>query len=393
MLTNEIREFYGISPVNDAWRKLQVKGLYNGFIFVDDQNVIRKQIRIDSGADFFYQEIDYEIQLSEDLRIIGKRGKDNPLTYASISKIKPVNKYLSISKVILELRNLKNGIELFSEYNHNWKSVTDAIKFLEEKMLYPTAFDSEQIAEYLHRKKAVNQKVRSGDIFRIKLSKGKFGYGRVIADLSKFTRYDTGIVSEWPVDIRGRCLFNDIIVSLAWVDYFLVVSDNPYLTYDNLKQYRTTPSVLVSDLYITHETYKIVGRCEIDTSSFDVPMGLDTYYQYAPICHIFKWGGCVVTFKPDEYIAKTGVPVRPEKYKTNMAAGNFPLEIFIQSSIEGKTDFSYLSRADLRESFFLKLRKIISKNLEFDIDSGDYDGFANKYGFMTKSDILAFTTE
>jgi hypothetical protein len=394
MLTNSIRRHFGIKEIDKSWKRLEVKDLWQGHLLVDNANIVQKLIYPIKENEFSYREVDYEVELNSDFKILGKRGKVQPLTASTFLKIKPEGKSFNVDETTLKLINHSNGVQLLNEYDLNWTSEKEVLDFLNEKISNPSKFDKEDLNTYLNRKKQVNQKVKQGDIFRVKLAKGKFAYGRVIADLIKFMKYDTGIISKWEVDWRGRNIFNEMIVNQTLVDYYLIITDNPNLKYNDLKKYKTTSSVSISEWFIKHEAYIIVDNAEIDPSSFDLPMSIDTYYQYVPICHIFKWGGCVVTFDPDKKVEKQkGIIVKEDQNYYN-GLDNKSTEYYINSCIQGKPNYAFLNnRGDLRYSECTDLKKIISKYLDFDINDNDYDSFANKYGFMDRQKILAFTKE
>lgn len=395
MLTNELRKFYGIKLLDEAWKKLPVKGMKGTYVLVDDENVIQKFILPKSGQYLHYREVDYCIQLSADNKVIGKKGKVQPLSYAVIDRIKPANKYFDVTDSSLLLQNSDNGISLFDIGNHVWGSVEKILIFLKRVAEKPTQFEKEEIDAFLNRPKRIPQKVVQGAIFRVKIGQNRFVYGRIIADLTKFLRVDMGIVSEWKVDFRGLNILGSGMWPQILVDFFLLVTDNPYLTNEDLKMYGTTPSLIQSEERILQGGYRLVDQCEIQTASFDIPMAIDTFYHFTPVCHIFKWGAAVVTFKANKALLGEISLCNPVSYSSIHSKKAKPyqsLEGFISTTINGDTDYSYITdRGDLREPLLKQAREIIIENLGFDINSGDYNGFAKKYGFMTKEEILAFS--
>lgn len=62
---------------------------------------------------------------------------------------------------------------------------------------------------------------------------------------------------------------------------------------------------------------------------------------------------------------------------------------FIHSFINKNPDFRATDiYGDLREVLFSETRRLISENIGFDIDSGDYDAYAIKFGYLTKAEII-----
>ena len=64
-------------------------------------------------------------------------------------------------------------------------------------------------------------------------------------------------------------------------------------------------------------------------------MGLDTYFDYNPVCHIFKWGGGVVTFKPDKKVEKLiGICIKDDRTYYRGPYGR-SADHYIKSCIDG----------------------------------------------------------
>jgi len=121
-------------------------------------------------------------------------------------------------------------------------------------------------------------------------------------------------------------------------------------------------------------------------------MHWETYYQYIPISHIFKWGAGISTFQPVKRLEKLTELTYPLNYNAINLGIIEGLDGFLTSCIAGTPNFKYVtSNGDLREPLFSEVRKIISNNIGFDIDTNNYDDFAKTFGFMTKAEILAFS--
>ena len=83
MLTNSIREHYQIKPIKPDWKEFELKNSYGSKVLIDNKNVLQKFIMDNSDKDSIsYREIDYNIQLTSDFKIIGKTGKSKGLSYS-----------------------------------------------------------------------------------------------------------------------------------------------------------------------------------------------------------------------------------------------------------------------------------------------------------------------
>lgn len=121
-------------------------------------------------------------------------------------------------------------------------------------------------------------------------------------------------------------------------------------------------------------------------------MDWETYYQYKPISHIFKWGTGIKTFEPVKRLEKLIELTYPMNYNPINLRITEQLDGFLTSCLSGTPNFKYVSsNGDLREPLFSEVREIISKKINFNIDAHDYDAFAKQFGFMTKEEILTFT--
>jgi len=393
MLTNNIREHYQIKPIKSDWKELELKNGYGSKVLIDKKNVLQKFIMDNSDKDSIsYREIDYNVQLTSDFRIIGKTGKSKGLSYSVLEKIKPANKYFSVSSNSIDLYNFDNDINVLFDYNLKLKSVKDVIKYIEKRIENTTDFEKEEFIKYINSKRQKKQPIKSGDIFRIKLNNHQFAYGRVIFDLDKFRNYKPAFVSELNVGFRNSLIFDKVLMAPSLIDLYLLKTDNPYLKPTDLKSLSTTPSLIKNSELIKSNTFQVIGNLPIDISSFDVPMAWDTFYQYKPISHIFKWGAGIKTFEPVKRLEKLTELTYPINYKPINLRTIEELDGFLNSCLLGEPNFKYVSsNGDLREPLFSEVRKIISKNIKFDVDKNDYDKFAKQFGFMTKAEILAFT--
>ena len=393
MLTNSIREHYQIKPIKPDWKELELKNGYGSKILIDKKNVLQKFIMDNSDKDrISYREIDYNIQLTDDFKIIGRTGKSKGLSYSILEKIKPANKYFSVSSNSIDLYNFDNNINILFDYNLTLKSAKDVIKYIEKRIKNTSSFEKEEFEKYVSTQKQKRQAIKSGDIFRIKLNNRQFAYGRVIFDLDKFRNYKPAFVSELNVGFRGSLIFDKVLMTPLLIDLYLFKTDNPFLKPNDFNALKTTPSLIKNSELIKNNTFQIIGNTPIDLSSFDIPMDWETYYQYKPISHIFKWGAGIKTFEPVKQLEKLSELTYPMNYNPINLRAIEELDGFLTTCLSGTPNFKYVSsNGDLREPLFSEVRKIISKKINFNIDANDYDTFAKQFGFMSKEEILTFT--
>ena len=393
MLTNSIREHYQIKPIKSDWKEYELKNGYGSKVLIDKENILQKFIMDNSDkGNISYREIDYNVQLTSDFKIISKTGKSKGLSYSALEKIKPANKYLRISSNSIDLYNYDNNINILFDYNLSLKGAKDVTEYLEKRIKNTNQFEKEEFEKYISTKKQKRQIIKSGDIFRIKLCNRQFAYGRVIFDLDKFRNYKPAFISELNVGFRDSLIFDKVLVTPSLIDFYLFKTDNPYLNPKDFDALKTTPSIIKNSELIKNNTFQIIGNTAIDLSSFDIPMDWETYYQYKPISHLFKWGAGIKTFEPVKRLEKLTELTYPMNYNPINLGAVEEFDGFLTSCLSGTPNFKYVStNGDLREPLFSEVREIISKNINFNIDKNEYDKFANQFGFMTKAEILTFT--
>ena len=92
MLTNNIREYYKIKPIKSDWKEFELKKAYGCKVLIDKKNVLQKLIMDNSDlGNISYKEVDYNVPLTSDFKIITKTGKLKGLSYSVLEAIKPSN--------------------------------------------------------------------------------------------------------------------------------------------------------------------------------------------------------------------------------------------------------------------------------------------------------------
>lgn len=159
---------------------MELKNGHGSKVLIDKKNVLQKFIMDNTDKiSISYREIDYNIQLSSDFKILGKTGKLKGLTYSALEMIKPANKYFDVSSTNIDLYNFDNDINVLFDYNLNLKSAKDVIKYIEGRIKNTSIFEKQEFQRYTDNRKQKRQRIKSGDIFRIKLCNRQFAYGRI----------------------------------------------------------------------------------------------------------------------------------------------------------------------------------------------------------------------
>lgn len=258
-LTNEQRKCFALLPVEPGWTRIEPKpSPYDAHttIVYADGTLARKIIQT---GDNLYHEFEISQPLSDDLRYIlpkTSRGKPAPLTAASISKRTGVgmgisfcrhktgNSYIDIFSHASERSYYTNdceplvteGIADFEAWVETWRAET-------------TAEDLADIVAFAAQPRR-HQKFREGDVFRFKLSRRLWGYGRLILD------YDRMRKTKEP--------FWDTLFGKPMVcGVYHIATEDPHISVERLRDLPSLPSGHMMDNKLFYGELEIIGHIPI----------------------------------------------------------------------------------------------------------------------------------
>lgn len=273
-LTNHQRACLGLSPVDASWRLLALPrskyDVYDTYAFVDDTaKTIRKVIlEADMYLDsFFFHEYDVNEVLSDDGEyILPKTAKGKPvkLTAATLNKKPGVGVYLSCYGGNMVVGNYTTQ----QSYWHNgYDKDADAYdsqeafrQWMDIWCAETTQNDLIDVQAFAARQR-VNVKCGEGDFFRFKLNRRLYGYGRIVLDIRAMRKAG---VKFWDC-YMGKPLIAGV---------YHVVTDNPRLTPDDLRDLPMLPAGAIMDNVFYYGEYPIIGHEPIneDTVTVDYPV-------------------------------------------------------------------------------------------------------------------------
>lgn len=279
-LTNEQRKCFGLLPVESTWTLVELKASpyedFQTYAYIDG-TVIRKCILC--GRDRFAE---YELceQLSEDGKyLLPKTTKGKPVLLSSSTLLKRngIGMYLSIyrnngwanvdvynhvsqrgyysNEYVLKQPGLEND---FSRWVENWCSET-------------TQEDREDIVRFAAEPRK-HVKFREGDVFRFKIDRRLYGYGRILLD------YDRMRKNKEP--------FWDIMMGkpLA-VSVYHIVTERADVTVEELNRMKALPSVHMMDNRLYYGEYEIIGNIPIgEHEDYPIMYGNSTCMGERAVC-------------------------------------------------------------------------------------------------------------
>ncbi len=279
-LTNEQRKCFGLLPVESHWALQEVKASpydnFQTYAYLDG-NVIRKCILC--GRDRFAE---YELceKLSEDGKyLLPKTTKGKPVLLSSSTLLKRngIGMYLSIYR--------NNGWANVDVYNHVSQRgyysneyvlkqpglENDFPQWVEHWCSETTQEDREDIARFAAEPRK-HVKFREGDVFRFKIDRRLYGYGRILVD------YDRMRKNKEP--------FWDIMMGkpLA-VSVYHIVTERADVTVEELKNLKALPSVHMMDNRLYYGEYEIIGNIPINEhEDYPIMYGNSTCMGERAVC-------------------------------------------------------------------------------------------------------------
>ena len=258
-LTNEQRKCFGLLPVEGNWTRLEVKASpydhFRTFAYVDG-TVVRKCIL---SAENRLAEYELCEQLSEDWKyLLPKTAKGKPVLLSSSTLLK------------------RNGIGMYlSVYQHDdGRSTIDVYSHVSQMGYYSNEYISEQtigqdgpqqwvekwcaestdddlrdIAQFAAQSRK-HIKFREGDVFRFKIDRRLYGYGRILVDYDRMRKNKEPF---WDI-MMGKPLACSV---------YHIVTERKDVSLEELRQCNALPSVHMMDNRLYYGEYEIVGNIPI----------------------------------------------------------------------------------------------------------------------------------
>lgn len=188
-LTNAQRPCFGLKPVEPHWIPMELKpSPYHNFTTVAYRDGLTLRKLILSGQDR-YTETELNEQLSGDLKyLLPKTGRGKPvlLTAASLEKRGGTGMCLACAFSRSPTIDLYHHESQCCWYDSIYEgtSISSPETFADwvaQWCAETTREDLETIAAFAQRKR-VHVKYREGDVFRFKLNRRLYGYGRIVLD-------------------------------------------------------------------------------------------------------------------------------------------------------------------------------------------------------------------
>ena len=286
-LTNAQRKHFGLQPISDDWVRMEPINTprWCTTIAYLDGTVVRKYI--ETGNEIYTE---YELceQLSDDLCYLQpKTAKGKPVLFscANLKKRTGFGMCLSYmhhspspncpSHIFLE--NLTTAkLYYSSEYDpifvHN---ISEFEQWVNTWCAESTPDDLKDIDRFA-RQQRQHIDFHEGDVFRFKINRRLYGYGRILIDFSLMRKKK---IPFWDV-FRGKPLICSV---------YHIATERKDVTAAELAKYNSLPSVPMMDNHLYYGAYEIIGHIPIGESE-DYPILYGYSFSAIENAVLFQWG-------------------------------------------------------------------------------------------------------
>ena len=253
-LTNEQRKCFALEPVDEKWERIVAKpspyDKHVTYLYLDGNTIVKWVM---TGEDY-YREREMSDEVSDDRKyLLPKTAKGKPvlLSSSNVEKRKGKGICLNYYKEHIVLYNENIDCDYFNcAYEDvNVCDTASFVRWVENWCAETTEADYEDIARFARQEKR-HVKFREGDVFRYKIGRRLYGYGRILLD--------------YEIMRKRKEPFWDVLMMKPLVcSAYHIVTDRADVGVDELKSLRSLPSSFVADNCFYYGEYEIIGNLPI----------------------------------------------------------------------------------------------------------------------------------
>lgn len=261
-LTNEQRKCFALTPVSDRWERIEAKpGPYDKFktyLYLDDNTIVKCILSGDSQ----YCEYELSEKITPDRKYLlpkTAKGKPTLLSSSSIQRRNGVGMRLNYNDKNIHLYNEKTECSYYfnSYLNDDICDLNGFSRWVENWCNETTDADYADVVRFSQQKRK-HIRYQEGDVFRFKIGRRLYGYGRILLDYDKMR--------------RRKESFWDILMSKPIVcSVYHIVTERDDLSINELQDIHSLPSTIIVDNSLYYGEYEIIGNLPI-TEHEDYPI-------------------------------------------------------------------------------------------------------------------------
>ncbi|WP_349855392.1 immunity 26/phosphotriesterase HocA family protein [Bacteroides cellulosilyticus] len=245
-LTNEQRKYLGLVPVDESWELEYCAGQY----FYYDGSIIRKLIISDDTGSYYECELCEYTEQNRTL-LLPKTGKGKPkkMNYSATLSFRPMGVYFNFSSNNILIANYTTQTSFYQEENIRKLSLQE---WLEKWISETTEMDLKEIECF---KNAVRKhvKYREGDFFSFKIGRRKWGFGRIVLNISELRKSES-FKRQKNYGLRylaGKPLY---------IMIYCKISETPEIPIEELSDCATLHVQAIMDNNFYYGEYRIIGN-------------------------------------------------------------------------------------------------------------------------------------
>lgn len=356
-LSNNQRKCFSITPINEQWESIEAKpSPYDNFktyLYLDGNTIVKCIL----SGDEIYSEYELSEKITPDKKYLlpkTDRGKPVLLSSSSIQKRTGIGMCLQYYQDSINLYNQKTECSYYHNTyeNDNINSITDFSHWIENWCKDTTNDDIEDIISF-SKSSRQHIKFKEGDVFRFKINRRLYGYGRVLLDYDKMR--------------KEKIPFWDILMCKPVVcSVYHIATERSDLSVNELKSVLSLPSTIIADNNLYYGEYSIIGN---------IPVNINTDEDYP----IMYGRGIGITEKPAIFY-QCGKVFRKIENGTLLYGGfinngvnfslNFKLDILKQCMSENSNDpywslyYTHSVNTDLRNPQYKEKLQNVKKQFD-----------------------------
>lgn len=318
-LTNEQRKCFALVPVNEQWERVEAKpspyDQFKTYLYIDGDAIVKCIL----SGDAQYCEYELSEQVSRDRKyLLPKTHKGKPvlLSSSNILKHKGIGMSLNYKERYIHLYNMNTECSYyFNSYLND--DICDLIGFsnwVERWCDETTTADQVDILCFSQQKRK-HIRYQEGDVFRFKIGRRLYGYGRILLDYDKMR--------------KEKVPFWDILMSKPLVcSVYHIVTERADVSIDELKVLHSLPSTIIADNSLFYGEYEIVGNLPIaDSEDYPIMYGNSIQLGEKAVCY-----QCGKIYRKNENGTALYTDFKNNGVSFNL---NFNLEVLMQCIKEG----------------------------------------------------------
>ena len=276
-LTNEQRQCFALKPVSEQWECVEAKpgsyDQYKTYLYIDGDTIVKCVL----SGEAEYCEYELCETVSKDRKYLcpkTQKGKQVPLSSSNILKRKGVGMRLNYRGKYIHLYNENTECSYyFNSYLND--GIFDLIGFsnwVKEWCAETTISDQLDILRF-SREKRKHIRYQEGDVFRFKIGRRLYGYGRILLDYDKMRKMKEP--------------FWDILMSKSLVcSVYHIVTERADVSTDELKALHSLPSTIIADNSLYYGEYEIIGNVPIvDDEDYPIMYGNSICLGEQAVCY------------------------------------------------------------------------------------------------------------